>query len=318
MSTSKHFSHSGFARGWFVVSFSNELTINEVKPIRYFGQDLVLFRTAGGEAKVLDAFCPHLGAHLGHGGVVEGDALRCPFHAWKFTGDGECVDAPYAKRTPPKARLGCWPVSEKNGVICVWHDKDKGAPDWELPDVETGSDDWSEWDTATVQIKTHPHAIAENVADAGHFPFVHRVHVTAFENSYEGHTATQSLEGIARPEVGAEEKFTNSATYHGPGFMVSEMWGLFHSMLLNMHTPIEENLVDLRVAARLKKTGMEKRVAKYAGVYIEGIRMGFFQDVRIWEHKRFVERPVLCDGDGPIMKLRQWYGQFYESRPLPS
>ncbi len=38
------------------------------------GKEIVAFRGADGRAGVLDAFCPHLGTHLGHGTV---DAL-CP------------------------------------------------------------------------------------------------------------------------------------------------------------------------------------------------------------------------------------------------
>ena len=44
----------------------------------------------------MDAYCPHLGAHLGHGGRVEGGAVRCPFHAWLWGGDGRCLEVPYA------------------------------------------------------------------------------------------------------------------------------------------------------------------------------------------------------------------------------
>jgi 3-ketosteroid 9alpha-monooxygenase subunit A len=28
-----------------------------------------------------------------------------------------------------------------------------------------------------------------------------------------------------------------------------------------------------------------------------------------------VQQPVLCDGDGPIMKFRRWYQQFYATEP---
>ena len=50
-------SPTGFPRGWFVVAWSNELTGDEVKPLRYFGQDLVLFRNNQGEPAILDAYC---------------------------------------------------------------------------------------------------------------------------------------------------------------------------------------------------------------------------------------------------------------------
>lgn len=82
--------------GWFQVLYSHELAPGESKPLEYFGTDLVIFRTESGEAKVLDAYCPHMGAHLGYGirgetgrgGRVSGDSIVCPFHGWAFDGDG--------------------------------------------------------------------------------------------------------------------------------------------------------------------------------------------------------------------------------------
>ena len=70
--------------GWFFVAYSDELAVGDVKPLHYFGRDLVLFRNESGQAGLLDAYCPHLGAHLGYGGEVQGDSIRCPFHAWAF------------------------------------------------------------------------------------------------------------------------------------------------------------------------------------------------------------------------------------------
>lgn len=51
------------------------------------------------EVFVLDAFCPHLGANLGIGGIVKDDCIECPFHMWKFRGvDGECCEIPYSEK----------------------------------------------------------------------------------------------------------------------------------------------------------------------------------------------------------------------------
>jgi 3-ketosteroid 9alpha-monooxygenase subunit A len=66
--------------GWFAVATSEEIAIRDVAIRHYFGQDLVVFRTESGAVSVFDPYCPHLGAHLGHGGRVEGERLRCPFH----------------------------------------------------------------------------------------------------------------------------------------------------------------------------------------------------------------------------------------------
>jgi hypothetical protein len=35
------------------------------------------------------------------------------------------------------------------------------------------------------------------------------------------------------------------------------------------------------------------------------------EDIPIWEHKAYRPAPLLCDGDGPIMRYRQWARQFY-------
>ena len=69
-----------------MVGFSEDLKPEELRPARYFGRDFVIWRSAAGELRVFDAHCPHLGAHLGHGGKVEGESIRCPFHAWEFDG----------------------------------------------------------------------------------------------------------------------------------------------------------------------------------------------------------------------------------------
>src|SRR5882672_9522794 len=121
--------------GWFQVAYSDELLQKQVLPLQYFGRDLVLFRAESGEARLLDAFCPHLGAHLGHGGKVEGSCIRCPFHAWKFDGGGNCTEVPYAKKIPAKAKVPSWEVCERAGLILAWHHAGGGAPQWDVPEI---------------------------------------------------------------------------------------------------------------------------------------------------------------------------------------
>ena len=90
----------GIPNSWFMLLYSNELATGEVKPLRYLGRELVAFRDAQGAVRVFDAFCPHLGANLGYGGKVVGDTLQCPFHGWRFDGNGRCVQVPYADKIP--------------------------------------------------------------------------------------------------------------------------------------------------------------------------------------------------------------------------
>ncbi|MSP74278.1 MAG: aromatic ring-hydroxylating dioxygenase subunit alpha [Myxococcales bacterium] len=304
--------HQGFARGWFVVAFSDELAPLGVMPLRYFDQALVLFRTEAGEARILDAHCPHLGAHLGVGGKVSGDAIVCPFHAWRFNGEGRCTEVPYAKKIPPGAVIKAWPTVERNGLIFVFHDRQKGPPDWEIPLLpEHGDPAWMPWSGKRLDIRTQPREIVENVADKGHFPVVHGTHVDHFENVYEGHTATQITRGIAHPKGGGQDPFSLTATYHGPAYQITHMDGVLKSRLLLAHTPIDAEHLHLRFAVMLAVFGDPDRTQKFASMYIQNLQVGFEEDIAIWENKQWRDRPVLCEGDGPIAKLRKWYRQFY-------
>lgn len=57
------------------------------------------WRGESGAAYIADAYCPHLGAHLGVGGKVKKECIECPFHGWTFEGsdDGKLVNIPYSQ-----------------------------------------------------------------------------------------------------------------------------------------------------------------------------------------------------------------------------
>src|SRR5262249_27077819 len=109
-----------FPRGWFRVGASADFRYGTVQPLHYFGVDLVAFRTRDGKLHVLDAHCPHLGAHLGHGGRMKGDTVECPLHGWQWNGEGRCEAIPYSDRIPLNAPLRTWPVQEVAGQVLVF------------------------------------------------------------------------------------------------------------------------------------------------------------------------------------------------------
>lgn len=305
---------NGYATGWFVVALAEELPAGKVLSLRYFGRKLVAFRGDGGEARVLDAYCPHLGADLGVGGKVVGDTIQCPFHAWRFGGDGACVESPYARsgKIPPRACIKAWTVAERNGLIFVWHDRLERSPSYQIPAIaEYGAPDWTGWSTSRVTIKTQPREIVENVADRGHFPAVHGTHLEEFDNEFVDHMAVQRSVGVAYPRGGGTDRFRLVATYYGPAYQVTEMESKLPNRLVNAHTPIDEHTLDLRFGVMLKKIREDGPMAKYADAYVQNLQTGFAEDIRIWENKVWRDRPALCDGDGPIGALRRWYRQFY-------
>src|SRR5689334_13093376 len=104
-----------FPEGWFQVGYSQDLAPGQVTRLRYFGRDLVLYRTEGGQAQVLNAHCPHVGANLGVGGTVVGEYLQCPFHNWRYDTAGRCREIPYSAHIPDGALVGTWPTEERSG-----------------------------------------------------------------------------------------------------------------------------------------------------------------------------------------------------------
>lgn len=306
----------GYPWGWFVVAFSTDLAPGDVRPMQYFGQELVAFRGEDGQVAVVDAHCPHLGAHLGIGGTVEGNTLRCPFHAWRFDYQGSCVDVPYAKKIPRAANVKTWPVRELNGLIFIWYDRAGGEPNYEVPILSEYDDPkWGPWEVELLHIKTHPREVMENMVDKAHFPIIHNTAVLNFENEFVDHKCVQRLAALAQPRGGGEDHFELEATYYGPGYHISIMDGVLCSRLLLAHTPVDENSIDLRFGAMLKHFGDPEETREFAQMYLKNLQTGFAEDIGIWENKLYRNRPALCDGDGPIGQLRRWYRQFYTEAP---
>ncbi len=84
--------------GWFRIAESSEVRRNQAISVDCLGENFVVFRSEDGDVFVLDAYCSHMGANLGFGGLVKKNCIECPFHQWKFDGhDGSVVDIPYSK-----------------------------------------------------------------------------------------------------------------------------------------------------------------------------------------------------------------------------
>ena len=59
-----------YPNGWFALLRSRELKRGASTSVNALGQNFAIFRDNSGEAHILDAYCSHLGANLGVGGMV--------------------------------------------------------------------------------------------------------------------------------------------------------------------------------------------------------------------------------------------------------
>jgi 3-ketosteroid 9alpha-monooxygenase subunit A len=316
-----------FARGWHCLGLADTFRDGKPHAINAFGTKLVVF-AAGGALKVLDAYCRHMGGDLTQGSI-KGDNVACPFHDWRWSGAGRCVEIPYAKRVPLRARTRAWTTLEKNGQLFVWNDPQGNPPP---PEVEPpaiagfGSDEWSDWVWNTIVIEgSNCREIIDNMADMAHFYYIHFAFPTYFKNIFEGHIATQYLDSRGRPDVGSGSNYSgednmlrSEASYFGPSYMINYLWNDFRgstveSVLINCHYPIDTNSFVLQYAVMVKKLpGVDGEMAnKIAGKFSRSFSVGFLQDVEIWRNKTRIENPLLCEEDGPLYQLRRWYEQFY-------
>ncbi|MBR8211717.1 Rieske (2Fe-2S) protein [Burkholderia cenocepacia] len=157
--------------GWFALCFSRELKPGAVLTTPFMGRDVVLYRTASGAACAVDAYCPHQGAHLGHGGTVDGEQIVCPFHHYAYGPDGRRITAGCAKGGQGLT-LRTRHVREWNGFVFVWQNADGLAPTWELPEVDmTG---FSAPVGQAFTLRGVMQNLPENGFDLEHFGALHR------------------------------------------------------------------------------------------------------------------------------------------------
>ncbi len=302
-----------FPFGWFCVSESDELAPGELRRLHYFGRELVLFRGEDGAAHVLDPHCAHLGAHLGVGGEVVGNTVRCPFHAWRYDGSGTCVEIPYAKRIPRAAKIRSWDVCEKLGLVFVWYHPDRLKPQWPIPDVpEWSAEGWTDAEKRDFEVRSHPQEMAENIVDPVHFHFVHGTpHTPKMSAEIDGHRF-HAHQGLTFTTPQGEIEGRVDVNSYGPGFGVTRFQGVVETLLLITGIPIDDELHQTSIRFKVKKiAGNEEATRGVARAFIAEIERQYGQDIPIWENKVHLEKPVLCDGDGPIPLLRKFYRQFY-------
>lgn len=318
-----------FARGWHCLGLAEKFKDGQPHAITAFGTQLVVFADSQGNLNVLHSFCRHMGGDLSHG-TIKGDEVACPFHDWRWGGDGRCKQIPYSRRVPLRARTAAWPTMEQDQMLFVWNDPEGNPPIEEqaIPRIEgANSQGWTDWVWYETTVETNCREVIDNVVDMAHFFYVHYSFPTYFKNIFEGHVATQIQTGVGREDnqpqrerSGAAQARgnTSTASYYGPSFMINDLvyhqdGGDINCVLINCHYPVSENKFVLQYGIIVERAehlqdGEADRIARTMADYI---KIGFEQDVAIWKNKSRVNNPLLCEEDGPVYQLRRWYEQFY-------
>ncbi|CAF1604207.1 unnamed protein product [Rotaria magnacalcarata] len=326
--------------GWYRICDSDEVAKRgQIKNAFILGREMIIFRSDDehNQVYVLDAFCIHMGANLGHGGrVMPGtNCIQCPFHLWEFNGEnGRCTKIPYVDgQIPDKAKMQTYPCVERHGMVMIWYHPLNEPPHYDAICVDELLGDNFEFRGVYRYPNIHMHLqeFAENAADVQHFHPLHgnmcipwtelqvpRVlihHEASLKFStdephivYFYDTAMLKLFG----KKYESSKVDASITFHGPGGITLFRFdgGFGRIYLFHTHTPTDYMELDVEFRAYV-----EKKIPRLLNWYIVGNWIAQWRrDITVWENKVFKRAPFLVKNDGPILKMRRWYNQFYLSK----
>ena len=308
-----------FPFGWFAVALCRELRAGAVLTRRFMDREIVVYRTELGTVCAAEAYCPHLGAHLGHGGEVCGEELRCPFHGFRFSVSGSCVYSP-SGAPPPAACLGLLEVREIQGAIFVWHGPAGQVP-WEI-DAPDDESEWRKVGLSVRHIHSHPQELVENNIDITHLSALHGfrnvrlVEPPIFEGPRVRICGTYTQPTPWKSGVDLKIRFR----IDGLGLVMNELdiFG-FSLRFIALATQVGERDTIQHLLASVRKRGRTLVgkafwgcIEKMSGPFIlRGVMSQLKQDDPVWTNKKYLRRPAIGEGDGPIHAYRRWASQFY-------
>lgn len=164
---------------WYCALLSHELKPQELQTREIMGEPVVFFRETSGLVRALRDICPHRGIPFSYGRVVA-DTVECPYHGWKFNGDGVCTEIPSLCEGQDldcrKIKVRSYPVKEQQGLIWIFvGDKDFNpslAP--QIPLMKTLPMDTKPQVSLVEIFPCHIDHAVIGLMDPAHGPFIHK------------------------------------------------------------------------------------------------------------------------------------------------
>jgi phenylpropionate dioxygenase-like ring-hydroxylating dioxygenase large terminal subunit len=298
--------------GWFFIGSGDEVKAGEIRRVRCFARDLMLWRDMSGELHLQDANCPHLGANIAVGGKVKGNLIECPFHNWRFDGSGKLVEIPYSDTLNEKACLGSYPLREHYGHLYAWYHPARIEPTLSLPvvpELETG--EYVGPFSKVHDVKTCIQEMSENTVDSAHFPVVHKSAATKYENvQFEGTSMIVNTVQHWPSSQGPVEGRLDVVTC-GIGFSVSRYKTLIDVCLLTSGMPVERDFSRQLFQVYYRNPTRDEKIDRVGQAFYKEVNRQLGDDIPIWENKVYHAHPKMCPNDGPIGRFRKWAAQFY-------
>lgn len=156
---------------WWVAAKSSEVG-RELLQRTLLEEDVVFYRTLGGEVVALAARCPHRLYPLAKG-KLNGDSIECGYHGFTFGASGRCVHIPTQDKVPESMRVRRYPTAEWMGWVWIWMGDPAQADAALLPKPECAGPGWDIVVGHMQHIKARYTLLIDNLFDLSHVAFVH-------------------------------------------------------------------------------------------------------------------------------------------------
>jgi phenylpropionate dioxygenase-like ring-hydroxylating dioxygenase large terminal subunit len=318
---------TAYPEGWFFVCHASELARGRLFWRQFHGEEIVAYRDQQGEVRVFDAYCPHLGAHLGKTGRLDAGMLKCQFHGFRFDSQGRCVRTG-AGEPSRGLSLHSWRACESNGFVFAYQAGTHAVPTWSIPRLDTTG--YNRLALRTLRVRSHPQEMAENSVDMAHFAQVHGFRelevIEAMQWKGPHLTCAYRMRVPFRllDTCGLAVRLEFRLQKWGLGYSLAEIcWpelGLSARQFV-FPTPLDGESVELNLALCVRRLdSASARSSRALSGLITGtaraLLMSAFQselqkDMVFWESKRYLARPAIDLSDGPIGEFRRFCRQFY-------
>ncbi len=295
-----------YQHGWYKLAFVRDLS-EELTPATIGSHRFVIARTDEG-VRVVDADCPHRGAHLGYGGTLDRNCIVCPFHRYRIGFGGETV--------------GDFQVREYKTLVAG------GSVFVQLSDAhDNGFEDFmgrlAEDHTInpgfTMDIKCPPEIIIENGFDNNHFRPVHGVDAGKFVPvlDEEGSLRVNSFffyrteKFTMNMPVGTKIETPLQINAFSPFLSVAQLGGRMPMVFITSVNPIGERLTRLRFSLALsKKVYGNPAPQRVLDSMLQGNRVGIQCDAVIWENMSFTSPRNHTAQDAAVLAFEEYCHRF--------
>ncbi len=160
---------------WYPIARSTDITTDKPLRVELLCLPFVAFRDSQGKAHVLSDTCVHRGGSLSLGKVKD-DCVVCPYHGWRFSGDGKCALVPSLgadTKPPARAKIDSYPVQERYGIVFAFLGdlpEAERPPLYDIP--EYGTAEWK-CQLYVLDLAAYYERSMENGLDPIHNEFVH-------------------------------------------------------------------------------------------------------------------------------------------------